>query len=176
MNQIKRIGSIIVALFMILGAGLMVYETDFGYKFILLMIGLSLEIAGVRELIYYFFMARHMVGGNMMLIKGVIMLDFGALTISLTDVPSGYVILYLLGIHVFSGVVEVLRAFEAKRYGGNWKLKFFHGMLNMAIVVLCVIFFNRPEIAVYVYASGLVYSAILRVISAFRRTAVVSIQ
>ena len=176
MNQIKRIGSIIAALFMISGAALMVYETEFGYPFILLILGVSLELAGIRELIYYFSMARHMVGGNMMLIKGVILLDFGALTVSLTDVPSGYVILYLLGIHVFSGIVEVLRAFEAKRYGGSWKLKFFHGILNMAIVLICVVNFNRPEIAVYVYASGLVYSAILRVITAFRRTAVVSIQ
>lgn len=176
MNQLKRIGSILAALFMIAGAFIMVNETESGFRFILTILGVSLQIAGIREIIYYFTMARYMVGGNLLLFKGVIFLDFGGLTLSLTDVPSGYVILYLLVIHVFSGIVEILRAMEAKRYGGAWKLKFFHGLLNLAIVILCVTFFNRPETAVYVYASGLVYSAILRVITAFRRTAVVSIQ
>ena len=39
--------------------------------------------------------------------------------------------------------------------------------------IFCI---GRPNILVYIYAAGLIYSAVLRIASAFRRTAIVYIQ
>ena len=59
---------------------------------------------------------------------------------------------------------------------GDWKLKLFHGILNVAVSAGCFIFINNPGVAVLVYGIGLVYSGILRIISAFRKTTFVYIR
>ena len=122
-------------------------------------------------------MARHMAGGKMILIQGVILVDFAYFTGSLSNVPKVYILLYLIGIHAFWGAVEILRAMEAKNsVGGPWKLKFFHGLVNITLAILCVILIRKPNTVLLIYSLGLIYSAIVRIISSFRRTSFILIE
>ena len=151
--------------------------SDIAYMIILLIMSVALAISGIKDIIFYFTMARHMIGGKMILVQGVIILDFALLTASLSDVPTIYILLYLIGIHAFSGVVEVLRAMESKKsVEGPWKLKFSHGIINFALAIACLIFIRHSETALIIYSIGLIYSAIVRIFSAFRKTAFILIE
>ena len=119
---------IVVALIFILD------PSDDAYVFVIAVLTLGLLIRGLKDIIFYFTMARHMVGGKMILFQGVIVLDFALLTGSLSDVPKIYILLYLVVIHAFSGVVEILRAMEARRtVSGPWKMKFTHGIVDFLL-------------------------------------------
>ena len=164
-------------LLMILTAMIMLRYPDDSYVFILFFIGTGLLVTGIGRLIYYFTMARYMVGGKMTLYMGVILVDFAVLTTSLVNIPKIYILVYLALIHAFSGLIEILRARETRRTGSEkFKLKLFHGILNVAMALCCIIFINRTNTAVFVYCLGLAYSGLIRVITAFRRSTFVYIQ
>lgn len=159
-----------VALFFIL------FPSDEAYMIVVGILSLGLAIAGIKDIVYYFTMARHMVGGKMILIQGVIILDFAIVTGSLTDVPKIYILLYLIGVHAFSGVIEILRAMEARReVDGPWKMKFYHGVVNLTLATACLIFIRQSNTALIIYSIGLMYSAIVRLFDAFRKTTFVVI-
>lgn len=173
LQRIKEITAAIIQLF--LGIIVIAYP-DEGYELVILLLSVWFLIIGFGTLIYYFQMACFMVGGRSILFYSIIMLDFGILTQSLTDVPHYYVLMYLILLHAFNGLTELLRVLEARRYGSkSWKLKFAHGMINILIAALCIIFIKRYQIAVIVYGLGLIYSAVMRTISACRRTTLIYI-
>lgn len=176
MTGFQRIRKILFALGMIAVAVFLIVEPT-EYMLIVSILAIGLAIAGIKDIIFYFVMARHMVGGKMILIQGVIILDFAMLTGSLAEVPKIYILLYLIGIHAFSGVVDVLRAMEAKRtVEGPWKLKITHGMVNLALALCCLIFIRKSNTALLIYSLGLIYSAIVRIFSAFQRTSFILIE
>ncbi len=157
--------------------GAMVAFPEGAFKVVVLIIGAGLIAMGVKNLFYYFTMAMHMVGGKLSLYKGIILVDFGILTCSLSDVPQIYVVLYLAVLHAFSGLVEILRALEAKRYGGrSWRMKLGHGIVNVAICLICIVKFKQPDISVIIYGLGLAYSGLVTVVSSFKKTTLVYIQ
>ncbi len=177
MTKLQRLKNIIYGL-ILLGAGIiLLFLPEDAFVLLLLLLSAGLLIAGFNTLIYYFTMARFMVDGKMLLYKGIIIFDFGVLTASLVDVPRQFVLVYLIGVHAFSGLVELLRAMEARRYGGkNWRLKMGHGFVNVITCIICVIFLNNTNTVIIVYALGILYSGVLTLVSAFRRTAFVYIQ
>lgn len=148
-----------------------------GFTAVAAILSFSLSIYGIRYVIYYFTMARHMVGGKLILYVSIIALDFGVFTASLLDTPNFYIILYLIGVHAFSGLIDILRGLEARSYGGaSWKLSIAHGAVSILIAVACVVFLRSVNVLVYIYAAGLIYSALMRIAAAFRRTAIIYIQ
>ncbi len=177
MTKLQRVKNILAGLLIMVTAFLMFSYPDNSYLLILLFLGMGFLVTGIGTLVYFFTMARYMVGGKAILYKGVILVDFAVLTLSLTDVPKVYILIYLAVIHGFSGIVEILRAGETRRSGSrNFKLKLFHGILNIAMALCCIIFVNKTNTAVFVYCLGLFYSGMIRVITAFRRTTFVYIQ
>ena len=176
MTKWQRIKSVFIGILMIFIGVLMVFMGAEACSLIMIILSLSLTISGLKMLIYYFTMARHMVGGDQILIRGMIIFDIGAIAEKLTNISQIYIMGYLLAIHAFSGFVEILRAVEAKRLDSpGWKLKFSTGIVNIILAVICIVFLRSTSIAVYFYSAGLIYSAIIRIISAFRKTAVVFI-
>ena len=133
-------------------------------------------IYGIRSLVYYFTMARHMVGGKYSLYLGVIALDFGMFTLAMSDIPRLYIAIYLMFCHAFSGVIDIMRGLEARSYEGSWKLTTTHGLVSVFIAIACCVFIRSNMILVYIYAAGLMYSSCIRIITAFRRSAIVYIQ
>ena len=159
------------------GIYLVLNPSDDAYMFVVSILSIGLAIAGIKDIVFYFTMARNMVGGRMILIQGVIILDFAMITGSLASVPKIYILLYLIGVHAFSGVVEVLRAMEARRtVDGPWKLKFSHGIVNFLLAIACLVFIRHSNTALIIYSIGLMYSAVIRLFSAFAKTTFVVIE
>ena len=177
MTVVQRIKEFISGLIMIFGALVLMADPQTGYLLVVYLLAIILLIMGIRRLYYYFTMARYMVDGKESLYRGVILFDFGALTGSLTNIPKFYVLFYLIVIHAFSGLVEVLRAREARLQGApSWRFKLIHGMVDLLMAIVCIMFINEGIIAVLIYAIGLIYSGLIRIISAFRKTKFICIQ
>lgn len=177
MSKLQRVQNIAVGLCMLIGAAVLISDPEDGCLFIMDFLALSLMYKGILELIYYFAMARHMVGGKMFLFIGVILVDLGFFTVSLADESRLFVILYLLGFHAFAGLVNIMRSLEAMRYKSvHWRINMVQGIVSILILLASILFAEDEIIPVYLYTAGLIYSAIMRIASAFRRTAVVFIQ
>ncbi len=181
MTAIKRISNVIVSLITI-GLGIfMMYDTGAGYELAGDILALSLILYGLRYIIYYFTLARHMVGGFATFMLGVIVLDFGIYTSTLLNNSTAYIVLYLLAGHAFLGVVSILRGFEAKKVGSRgWRTKLLYGFMNIVFAVSAFVsgaVFKSIKLLVILYCIGLICSALARLFnSLFRKTAVVYIE
>ena len=179
MTKADRVKNILRGIaIVLLSIGLIVYSTD-ALPVVLLLIGVGMTLKGFRALIYYFVMARSMVGGKRALYRGILFLDLGLFTSSLANDPSVVIILYIAAVNAFAGFVAILRTREAKKWGSpRWKQPAVYAAFSLAMAVTVLIsglIFKNYDMTVYVYAAGLLYSAILLIASAFRRTAIVYI-
>ena len=128
MTSMQRAKKILAGLIMLLCSGGMFYDPENGLYIVALLLSGSLIAYGIRCLSLYIFMARHMVGGKAILYRGIIILDLGVFTLSMVDNPKFYVIFYLLGIHAFAGVLDIMRTLEARRYGApSWRRSLLDG-------------------------------------------------
>ena len=178
MGKLGRIRNVFIGIFMILlSFAMMISDPEDSFLIAAVMLSLALLFTGIRSLAFYFTMARNMVGGKSQLYAGLIVMDFGIFTLMLTEMPHIYLILYLIGTHAFSGAIDILRSLEAKRNGASsWKLKVSQGAVNLIVAVLCLFSLESVRMLVIIYCLGLMYSAAVRIISAFRKTAIVYIQ
>ena len=180
MTKMQRVKQVLSALLMMGCCFILIKEPELGYAIVALILSVSLLLYAIRCLIYYFTMARHMVGGRSVLYTGIILLDLAVFTISMVDNPQLYIIVYLLVIHAFAGVLDILRALEARRYEAPaWRRSMVNGVGNLVIAVLAVViglFLKSQKDLVYLYAVCLFYSACVQLVSAFRKTAIVYIQ
>ena len=180
MSLMQRVRRIISALFMIICAVVIVFLGERGMALVALFISLTLILYAVRTLFFYFTMARQMVDGKGILYKGVILLDLGIFSLSVTDNTSRLVILYLLAAHAFSGAISILRALEARRFGASsWRLRLAEGLINITVAAVALVFglfLGSVRTVIWIYATGLLYSSVISIISAFRKTAIVYIQ
>lgn len=175
MTFLQRVRRVMGGLMLLLGVLIMIVFPESGYRFIGGVLSIVLLLEGIRSLGFYFSMARSMVGGKIFLFRGIIALDFGMFAFSLQEIPSIYILIYLLVVHLFSGVVDVLRALEARRMGSRWRLNMAYGAGNIYLALVCCTCFRDPTLLAYVYAAGLFYSACIRFAQAFRKTAIVYI-
>ena len=177
MSVFRRIGLILGGLASgMIGLVMVLDPNDSKFMTVMLILATGLAIRGIKDIVFYFTMAKHMVGGKLILFQGVIVLDFALFTASLSDIPKFYILLYLVGIHAFTGAVEVLRAMESKKtVEGPWKLKFFHGVVDFVMALSCLVFIRYTNTAVVIYGIGLVYSSVIRIIGAFRKTTFIMI-
>ena len=175
MTRIQRIRTVFESLMMFLCVALLLVVPDAGYKIIVLILSIVMIVNGVRYLIFYFTMARNMVDGKLTLFYGIISLDLGIFAYSLQDIPPIYIALYLLITHLFSGVIDVLRAMEARRLGSRWRLGMAIGAANILLAFACGFCLHRLSLLTYIYALGLTYAACLRMAQAFRRSAIIYI-
>ena len=177
MSWFQRVKNVVIALCMILGAVILLLGEENGCFLVMLILACSLIIRGISEFIYYITMARFMVGGKLFLFISAVFFDFGVFTISLADESKIVVVLYLIGFHAFAGLVNLLRAREARRYKSSaWRINMAQGVTSLLILAASLIFARDEGMLILLYCAGMVYSAFLRIYSAFRRTAVVYIQ
>ena len=180
MSRFGRTMNAIASLFTIAVAVLMFFlDSIHGLKLVILVIQAGMTLRGLQTIVYYFSMARHMVGGKNVLFRGMIFLDLGVLAGTIFEHPVVYILIYMSFLHIFTGAVSALRANESRKIGSSWRLKMAYGITNIllaVIVLICGIAFGRLRIAVWVYSVGLIYSSILNIISAFRKTEIVYIQ
>lgn len=176
MSRSQHVYSFISGLVMLFLCVLLIEDPSSGLQIIAVLLSLTLLIRGLFIFIYYFAMARHMVGGKRILFMAVFLLDLGMFTINVLDLPRAYVVLYLLGYHAFSGIVNLMRGLEAKSYNSpEWRPNVVHGILDMLIAIVCLIFVRSISVLVFAYSITLGWSALLRIASVFRKTAVIYI-
>ena len=85
MTVVQRIKNIITGVGMIAGGILMTLYPDMGIGAAALILSISLTLYGFRQIIYYITLARKMVGGRRILYRGVIILDLGLFTLTVSD-------------------------------------------------------------------------------------------
>ena len=179
MTRTKRVLHILQGLLMILFAAILIMDPEVGLQVVLVIISVGMTLRGIRALAYYFSMARFMVGGKSLLYKGILYLDVGLFVSSLINTAAVSVMLYVAAADMIAGLLSVLDAREARGQGSpRWKYRAAYGavMILLAVMVLAVgLILRKNAFVVYVYAAGLVYSALFRIAGAFRRTAIVYI-
>ena len=179
MSNGQRVSMIILSVLQFLAA-LLIFAlpgAENGLLVILLILSFGLAVSGVQEIIRYFTTARFMVGGRLILFLGVILFDFGLFSLSLYDASSIIVSLYLIGVFMFSGVVDILMARESKRLASpRWKLRGITGLVKILLGIACLVFIKNEAVLEIFFGVSLVYSAVFRIISAFRKTEAAYIQ
>ena len=176
MTNLQRVENLLIGI-LFLAAAVLFASNEEGFLMIIFVLSVSLLVWGVRYLFYYFHMARHMVDGKTFLFLGIFLLDFGLLSLSLSDEPRWVIVLYLLGFHAFSCVVNLAKGLEEKRYGTPaWKVDMAQGIVSGIVFILCLVNLNSPFFLKCIFCGGLLYASAARIISAFRRTAIVYIQ
>ena len=171
MSRGQRIRSLLCGIAMILGGAAMLLWYDKAVYLIIVILCFTLLAAGIRYLIYYFTLARFMVGGNKILIYGVILTDFAVFANTVMTVRQSYAALYLLGGLAFSGVVHIMRGREARQLDApGWKMKMAHGIGTLALCFFSLFFLESQIVFVGIYCLTLFYSAAVHILDAFRTT------
>lgn len=177
MTKYQRAESFFTGVLLLVAGTVMLFFPEEGFYCIAMILAGSLILKGVQSLIYYFTMARFMVGGKAVLFSGVMILDFGIFTMSMVDEPKIYILVYLITFHGFSAVVNLLKGIREKlSHTGAWKTDVFQGSGNLLIILACCLFRQSAGVLVALYCGGLFYSAALRIISALRKNDIVYIQ
>lgn len=177
MTKRQRLYNFIAGIGMLALAVILELQPELGCDLIVGILCVSLLLHGIRQIVYYFSMARFMVGGKRILHRGILFLDIGIFTVAIAAIPRTYVLLYLLGYNLFVGVVEILRALEARKlHQHSHKLKLVQGILNVLLALVGLFFMKSESLMISLYCTGLVTSALERIGNSFKKTAIVYIQ
>ena len=177
MSTGRRIGKCLTGIMMVILAIFMITMPDTGYLIITLIFGISLLVSAIGALIYYFSLARHMVGGRSTLVSALIQLDLAIFTLTLTDIPRIFLMIYLISVFGIAGILSVSRGLEARsRKAPSWYLSFISGIINLLITLLCMIFIQNDVVMVIIYSIGMIIAGLRRIISAFYRSTIVYVQ
>ncbi len=180
MTKMQRIKKILHGLLLLICSVQIFADPELGFGIVALILSLSLLLYSIRTFFYYLTMARHMVGGKSILYTGVIIFDLAVFIISMVDNPTLFIIVYLLGVHTFTGAVDILNALEERRYqASSWRRNMISGIANIAVAVSSVIagmVVHSEKSLVYLYAICLLYTACFHIFEAFRKTAIIYIQ
>ena len=177
MSKTKRVWTIIGAVFAIQTALFLMIIPEIAFLLIAAFVGLWLTFYGLKYLIYYMTHAQHMVGGKWFLLLGLLMFDMGMFATLLIDQAQMIMIIYVVAAHFVAAVLNFARAYSNKGDGNpGWKIDLAQGIGNISQVVLCLVFINYVEVPVFIYCSGVIYSSILNIITACKKTAIVYVQ
>lgn len=146
-----------------------------GYRWVVWALIVSLLLYSLKQLFYYFSMARYMVDGMGILYKGIFLMDLGIFALSLSNVPQRSVMLYLtIGLSL-SGYLDIMESLDSKKLEGAWRYHFLYGLGKIAIAFMGIIFLGSTQIMSYIFCAGLIHSAISDIVSTFRKTAIIYI-
>lgn len=176
MSRSQKAVHFISGLFMILFGLIIILVDEFGYLAVLLILEFTLILTGVQQLLYYFTMTRYMVGGIYIFYKGIFFLNLGLFALNMDDVPRQYAMLYLVATMAISGVIAIVHSLEIKKMqSGRWFHQFFYGSTELLLSVVCLFYLDSTTTLTFVYGGSLLHAGIHRIISAFRRSAIVYI-
>ena len=177
MIKMRKIGNLLVGIYLLLAGGVMLLVPEQGTEIAMALLSLALIIIGIRGLILYFTMAKHMVGGKYILYLNFVLLDFGLVSGSMVSQSKIYIMVYLIIAHAFVGVVGLLRSFEERRFGvGTWKIKFIYALLNISIVLACLFYFRSVDTLVRICGLGILLNGLTEILKIARREEVVYVQ
>lgn len=177
MINAKKIGSIVLALGMIGVALVILLVPNFGYKIAGGVMGASIVIVGAKKIVYYFTMAKNMVGGKKILFNGIIIFDFGLLALLLIGESQGLMMMYFIVIYLLYGVIDILRFIEIRKLkSSGWHTRLIKGIFCIGIAIVCLIFNTSTSLIVLLFAVGLIGLAIEKVVTAFTKSQIIFIE
>ena len=180
MTKVRKIGTIGISLLtIIVGILILIMGID-GFQYMILLISISFIISGLHQLFYYVTMARKMVGGKSILVRGLLTLDIGVFFLTKMDNPVSFIILYILGYHLLAGVVDVLKVLENRRMGVSiWGFNLFYGIANIAFAIICLICIlgiGNVILVTYLYGLWLLFTAVIKIVSVYKEQSAVIIE
>lgn len=176
MSSVRRILKILYGVFLLLSAALLLIMPKEGAMIVIFVLDLALLIYGIRMFIYYFTLARYMVGGIMTLYKSMIVIDFGLFIFYLDEIPYRFMLFYLLAMMGLSGITTILSALEMKRLENHsWKFKLAYGLTSIMLVAGSLIMSGSEKIVTVVFCAGLINAACYHIRMAFKKSAIIYI-
>ncbi len=176
----QRIWDIVISAVIIFASIAMMMEPEYGVVLAAAIFAVAMIVTGIRYLFYYLTMAKYMVGGKVELIISILILDFGTFIASVILGSPEILIFFLQIFYGAYGVIDIVVARQSKKAGSPlWKLNMISGFVNIGFMVtafICGNFYQSNTLLVYIFCLGLIYMAIVRIVTAFRKTAVVYIQ
>ena len=144
MTLFQRIRSVLIGLVMLIVAILFIaYPIDELYLFLMIILAAGLMIRGISDIVFYFTMAKHMVGGKIILFQGVIIGFLGtsigsALGILIVVFRDGIADLlsWIMGHDVFPPELYHLRRIPALITAGDMTLIL---LMSLAICIFAAI-------------------------------------
>ncbi len=177
MDGFRKVISLIVSLFLVIAGLIVIFDHVDGYFYVMILLEYALLVYGIRQLIYYFTLARYKVGGLSVLFKGIIFLDMGLFAVGLIVLPQMFISIYLVGCLLLSGVIDILQAKTGRQLQyGHWKITFSFGLVKCLIALSCLFFLRSTTILSYIFAGGLFHSAFYRILTAFQKTEIVYVE
>ena len=88
MNNLQRVGAVVTGILMLITGAILFWFPEEGTYIVAIILAAALFLMGAQLLIYYFTMARRMVGGKSVLLLGIFLLDFCAFTVTILDEPG----------------------------------------------------------------------------------------
>ena len=177
MGKARRIFTILASLLAIEGAVSLVFMPDIALKVLAIGISITLIYYGARYLLYYITHAQHMVGGKWFLLIGLVLFDMGIFAMTLIDQAKILTLIYIIGSHAVVAVLGMIRAVGNKKDNNpGWKIDLAQGIGAIIQITICIVFIRSDLIPVYSYCVYAVYSAVLMIIRAFKKTAIVYVQ
>ena len=162
---------------LMIGCGiLLLLVPQHGLVLVALVLGLAVILYGARKLVYYVTMGRHMAGGLSVLFIAVIAIDIGVFALAVIEDPKFAIVLYLVSYNMFTGVLAIARGIESMIFKSPWIASVVHGLINVALAVLCLVFISSDQTLIVIFCIGLFYSAGVRLVSAFKPTEIIFIQ
>ena len=158
MSTLQRIEYSLAGLVRVLFGIFMIYKPFESYVPIARILVAVLVLMGLRNLLYYVLMARHMVGGKMILFIGMLFMDFGIFSYSLVERPKLFLISYLIVSHFFWGSLNIIKAVVEKEITPTWRRDCMQGILHMLIMAAAIRYASSVRRLVILFCAGIIYS------------------
>ena len=172
MTLMRRIVNIIIGLGTIAFAFLIFFLGRNGLLVVMFIFEAGLFLYGIYMIFYYLLMARHMVGGQLMLFLGLFTFGLSLVALKITQVPEkGLAVLVAFAL-LLAGGLDVVRSFEIKTRGSqtSWRFTRITGIIEMLLALFSLIMgLINPGWTAFILGLSLLYSGVSRIIAALRR-------
>ena len=177
MTKVRRIFKIIGAVLLIHIALFLMLIPQIALQLIAVMFSVILIFYGLKFILFYLSHASHMVYGKWFILLGLLLFDIGVFASLMQNQSKLITIVYIAGAHLVGAILRLIRAVGNKKDNNpGWIIDCMQSIGNFIQVAVCIIFSQYVEVPVFIYCSGLIYSAILQIIQACKRTAIVYVQ
>ena len=177
MTKVRRIFKIIGAVLLIHIALFLMLIPQIALQLIAVMFSVILIFYGLKFILFYITHASHMVNGKWFILLGLLLFDIGVFASLMQNQSKLLTIAYIAGAHLVGAILRLIRAVGNKKDNNpGWIIDCMQSIGNFIQVAVCIIFSQYVEVPVFIYCSGLIYSAILSIIQACKRTAIVYVQ
>ena len=142
-------------------------------------IAIGLFVDGIQGIIYYFTMARFMVKGWLILVRGIIRLALGFAFLFVFDSSSTYLLalIVLMAWFAFSGVQDILMGLERKAEGiKNWWFLVASGALTFVFAIYCLLAMDSNEVMVLIFGTYMIIKGYHSIRRTMHRTAPLAIE